>query len=264
MIRVADLIAKFRYALENAWGYIYGKTHEMWSAEKQAAYAREYAGDSDRENSVKFGGKWAGHWVTDCSGLFKWAFSQLGGSIAHGSNSIWNDHCSSKGTMKSGKRSDGKELKPGTAVFTSSGDRHNHIGSYAGNGIVIEAQGAQAGVVTSKVSNAKWTHWGELKGVDYSGGVEPVEYQAKVVGGALNMREQPSKSSERICQIPDGTVLMITDEALEWAKTSYTGRVGWVMKTYLEKVGDPDTITVSRKELESIYDQIGDWLGKRG
>lgn len=268
MIRTDDLIGKFQYALSDGWGYIYGKTHEMWSKEKQAEYAREYAGDPDRENSVRYGGKWAGKWVTDCSGLFKWAFRELGGTIAHGSNSIWNDYCVAKGTLRAGKRSDGKELKPGTAVFTSSGDRHNHIGLYIGGGIVIEAQGCQAGVVTSKITNKKWTHWGELRGVDYNGGSKPVvEYQAKVIGGNLNLREQPQKSAERLCQIPDGTIVTVTDEALEWAKTSYAGQTGWVMKAYLEPVkdgSDDDMIVVNRKELEAIYDTIGNWLGLRG
>ena len=142
----------------------------------------------------------------------------------------------------------------------------------------IHSSSSRGAVCTSNFSgkaiNGGWNQVGLWKAISYGddidrilnggGGEIKVEYQAKVVGGALNMREQPSKSSERICQIPDGTVLMITDEAIDWAKTSYTGRVGWVMKTYLEHVGDPDTITVSRKELEAIYDQIGDWLGKRG
>lgn len=95
-----------------------------------------------------------------------------------------------------------------------------------------------------------------------------MEYKAKVIGGALNMREQPQKSAERVCQIPDGSIITVTDEALEWAKTSYSGRDGWVMKQYLEPVQDPepdpDSITVSRKELEKIYDALGDMLGLRG
>ena len=172
MIKPAELIEKFQYALDDGWGYIYGTSHEMWSAEKQKQYARDYAGDPDRENSCKYGGKWAGHWVTDCSGLFKWAYSQLGHSIAHGSNSIWDSYCSEKGELRKGVRKDGQELKPGTAVFTTTGDRHNHIGLYVGGGTVIEAQGAQAGVTTSKITASKWTAWGELKDVDYAGGGE--------------------------------------------------------------------------------------------
>lgn len=91
-------------------------------------------------------------------------------------------------------------------------------------------------------------------------------YQAKVVGGALNLREQPSKASERLCKIPDGTIITVTDEAVEWAKTSYSGHDGWVMKTYLEPVpdGGGETVTVSRAEMESVYNMLGNWLGRRG
>ena len=35
--------------------------------------------------------------------------------------------------------------------------------------MVIEAAGAKQGVISGKVTNKKWTHWGELKGVDYTG-----------------------------------------------------------------------------------------------
>ena len=161
------LIEKFEYALDNHWGYIYGKKHDYWTKEKQEAYRKEYINDPDRKLSAEKGGKWIGHWVTDCSGLFAWAFNELGGNIAHGSNSIWNGYCLSKGKIVNGRKQDGTELKPGTAVFTSNGERHNHIGLYVGGGTVIEAMGTINGVTTTKITNKKWSHWGELKGVDY-------------------------------------------------------------------------------------------------
>ena len=58
-------------------------------------------------------------------------------------------------------------LKPGTAVFVWNGKTYSHVGLYIGGETVIEAQGTKAGVVTNKVSATKWTHWGELNGVDY-------------------------------------------------------------------------------------------------
>lgn len=146
-----------------------------------------------------------------------------------------------------------------------------------GNG-AIHSSSSRGEVCTSNFSgkaiNGGWNRIGLWRKISYgekvdrilSGGEEiKVEYQAKVVGGNLNMREQPSKSAERLCQIPDGSIVTVTDEAVEWAKTSYNGQVGWVMKQFLEPVGDDkDTVTVNRKELERIYDQIGDWLGLRG
>ena len=41
-----------------------------------------------------------------------------------------------------------------------------------GGGTVIEAMGTLKGVTTTKVTATKWTHWGELSGVDYNAGNE--------------------------------------------------------------------------------------------
>jgi len=106
--------------------------------------------------------------VTDCSGLFYWSFKQLGGYMYHGSNTMWNKYCTAQGKLSGGKRTDGKELKPGTAVFVvkNNTDR-SHVGLYIGNGKVIEASGTKVGVVTTDITNKKWAEWGELKGVAY-------------------------------------------------------------------------------------------------
>lgn len=238
MIKAAALIAKFYDSL--GWGYIYGCSHEMWSEAKQREYERKYSDDPDRQNSCKYGGKWVGHWVTDCSGLFHYWFSQLGGKIAHGSNSIWDNYCTDKGELRNGSRTDGKPLKPGTAVFTtSSNGRHNHIGLYVGGGLVIEAQGAQAGVVTSVVTNKKWTLWGELKGVSYEEGGEKT-MTAKVVlptgksGRTVNMREKPSTSSPIEKQIPVGSEVDLYEDQGQWCRIGYQGQTGYMMSDYLE------------------------------
>jgi hypothetical protein len=184
MIQASALIAKFVYALTNLWGYIWGAAGILWTDAKQQQkvnYMRQKYGEvwktSDAAKgdnyyySAMYGAKWVGHYVADCSGLFAWAFQLLGGSIAHGSNSIWNSYCTNKGKLKGGKRTDGKKLKPGSAVFTYNAAKKNrgHIGLYIGDGRVIEASGTKAGVVKSSVGLSKWVEWGELKGIDYSG-----------------------------------------------------------------------------------------------
>lgn len=154
------LIDKFKYAVKNEWGYIWGQSGDVWTAAKQAA--------ATREQTQLYGKKWIGHHVADCSGLFSWAFKQLGGYMYHGSNTMYKSYCTAKGAFKNGKRTDGKELKPGTALFTGTENEHGHVGLYIGNGKVIEAKGTQAGVIESKATDKKWTYWGELKGVDYT------------------------------------------------------------------------------------------------
>ena len=168
MINASDLIDKFQYALNNGWGYIWGASGVKWTAAKQADL--EKTTDSDREMGRKYGKKWIGHYVADCSGLFVWAFKQLGGSIYHGSNTMYLKYCSAKGKLSGGKRSDGQELKPGTSVYTYNAQKDNcpHVGLYVGNGKVIEAKGTIAGVITSNITDSKWKLWGELKDVDYT------------------------------------------------------------------------------------------------
>ena len=238
-INPSDLIAKFEYAIANNWGYIYGMTHEMWTTAKQAKYIQDYSGDSDRKNSCEYGGKWAGHWVTDCSGLFTWAFEQLGGKMYHGSNTMYNSWCTANGRLLKGKRTDGKELKPGTAVFVynSERQRYTHVGLYIGNGIVIEAQGAKNGVIKSKVTLDKWSHWGELKGVAYSEKPETIPSgYAKVTGIRVALRTSPSTSAVVITRINTGELVKVEQPPPNvWDYVSYNGKSGYMMKEYLQE-----------------------------
>ena len=126
------LIEKFREALDDKWGYIWGTAGETWTEAKQKKL--EETTDADREKSREYGSKWIGHKVADCSGLFSWAFKQLGGYMYHGSNTMWDKYCTAKGELSNGKRTDGQELKPGTAVFTfnTKKNRRGHVGLYIG------------------------------------------------------------------------------------------------------------------------------------
>lgn len=181
MIDASALVDKFKYALDNKWGYIWGTSGVQWTQAKQTQkvnYMISNFGENWKKNkdakdnkyysSALYGEKWIGHVVADCSGLFVWAFKQLNGAIAHGSNSIYDRYCSSKGKLSSGKRTDGKTLLVGTAVFTGDSDKKPHIGLYCGNGKVIEASGTVSGVCVSNINAGKWTYWGELKHVSYA------------------------------------------------------------------------------------------------
>ncbi len=184
------LIELFKQALDEKWGYIWGTAGDSWTAAKQkqkvnymtATYGTNWKKNSEAKDdnyykAALYGSKWIGHKVADCSGLFKWAFSKYKISIAHGSNTIFVSYCTNKGKLQLGKRTDGKELKPGTAVFVYDAKKKNpykHIGLYIGGGKVIEASGTDAGVCVSNVRDTKWTHWGELKNVTYGEDTTPV------------------------------------------------------------------------------------------
>ena len=166
MITSSALIEKFQFALDNNWGYIWGTAGVEWTAAKQAQL--EKTTDENRAMSRKYGKKWIGHHVADCSGMFVWAFKQYGLEMSHISSNIFKSYCTSnKGALTAELK---KTLRPGTAVFTGKTAGNNpHVGLYIGNNIVIEAKGTQAGVVTSKLTDSKWTFYGELKNVSYDG-----------------------------------------------------------------------------------------------
>lgn len=233
-IKSSELIEKFQYAIKNKWGYIWGTAGIKWTAEKQKA--------ATRDTTVKYGSKWIGHYVADCSGLFTWAFKQLGGYMYHGSNTMYKSYCTDKGKLTGGKRSDGKELKPGTAVFTGTENDHGHVGLFVGNGTVIEAQGTQAGVVTSKVSASKWTYWGELKGVVYDGVTPeptpeptPEKGYAIVTGKQVALRKGPTTTAGVIVRVPTGKQVKIVKPPSDWEYVEYNGKQGYMMKEFLKE-----------------------------
>lgn len=229
MITTDALIAKFQYALNNKWGYILNTAGILWTQAKQNATKNEMA--------IKYGKQWVGHYVADCSGLFSWAFQQLGGYMYHGSNTMFNKYTTATGALKSGKRTDGKELKKGTAVFVYNEEKKNysHVGLYIGNGYVIEAASTQTGVIKSKVSNKKWEAWGELRGVNYNSEPIPKGY-AEVTGIRVALRKQPSTSAKIITRVDTGNrVKLETPPPSEWDYVSYNGQKGYMMKEFLKE-----------------------------
>jgi len=166
-IKASDLVAKVRQALAEGWGYIWGTRGQVWTQAQQDR--------ATRDMTVRYGQKWVGKRVADCSGLIKWAFRELGGDIYHGSNTMWNSYTdkAKRGTVSSEMR-----IFPGTAVFQVNDGKRTHVGIYVGQGkygveTVIEAQGTRTGVVESKLSS--WDEWGELL-VKIGGEMVKVDY----------------------------------------------------------------------------------------
>ncbi len=170
MISTNDLISKFKYALENDWGYIWGTAGVMWTQARQDQLNKTT--DENRALSRKYGDKWIGHMVADCSGLFVWAFKQYNLPMSHISSNIFISYCTSnKGKLTTALK---QTIRPGSAVFTGeSAGKHPHVGLYIGNNEVIEAKGTINGVIKSSLTDKKWTFYGELKEVSYDG-ADPV------------------------------------------------------------------------------------------
>ena len=187
--------------------------------------------------TAEYGSQWIGKHVIDCSGMFYWAFKQLGGYMYHGSNTMWSKYTTSKGTLSKGKRTDGKELLPGTAVFKNRGTDYYHVGLYVGDGKVIEAQGTRTGVTTSKITT--WHAWGELKGVNYTTKkqeVIPMDYKEAVVtaDGGVNLRSSASTSSIKLAVIPKNAKIKATQHDANWSAVEYNGKTGYAMTQFIQ------------------------------
>lgn len=157
MIKASSLIASIRQAYDEKWGYIWGTRGQVWTQAQQDK--------ATRDMTRRYGQRWVGKRVADCSGLIKWAYQQHGGDIYHGSNTMF------KQCVETGPLAGVVRIRRGTAVFQVSGGTRGHVGIYDGGGMVIEEHGTQAGIIKSPLST--WDEWGVLKDSDVSG--EPWE-----------------------------------------------------------------------------------------
>lgn len=108
-------------------------------------------------------GKWWGKWVADCSGLIKAGRKALDGTWKDVSAQGTYDQCTKRGTIKD------MSLIPGCTVYMYSTEkkRMGHVGIYIGAGLVVEARGADPGIVTTKLYERVWSYWGLLDWLDY-------------------------------------------------------------------------------------------------
>lgn len=237
IVTAQAFIDKVWIPLNEGWGYIYGTWGTLWTEAKQQA--------ATREQTVKYGAKWIGHMVTDCSGLVRWALNELGEKIVHHATYQYTDWCNKKGKLVDGQRTDGKPILPGTLVFLQgSQDKIHHVGVYVGDGIVIEAKGTQSGVVTSSLT--KWDHWGECKLIDYSNAADSesaaperpqkdILFKAEVTNPNtwLNVRSGPGKNYPVQFQAQRGTIVDVLAESDGWYQIRTGGRIGWASADYL-------------------------------
>lgn len=273
MVKAADLIRLWRQALDDGWGYIWGAYGQLWTAAKQKA--------ATRDTTVRYGSQWIGHRVSDCSGLAYWAFREQGGTMYHGSNTIWNQYVVDRCELKEGKRTDGEPMLPGDPVFlvrTENGQKNrHHIGYWVGD-TVIESKSTRYGVVTSPLTHWHETaHWGN---VEYKGGkvfvIHPtlkkgdtgdaVTYLQTLLGdvgetltadGKFGTKtEKAVMDFQRLYGLTvDGVVGPATWDALEKA-TSHSD-------DETENPEQPETIAISREDWDTIcrivkkYENVG-------
>lgn len=245
MIPVSDLYAACEMMLREKWGYIWGTSGQLWTEAKQKA--------ATRDMTVKYGSRWIGHMVADCSGVMVYIWKQHGMSIYHGSNTIRRRHC---GELV-------KEPKPGYAAFKVNGDDYHHIGIVAADGLnVYEAKGTQAGFVMSAASS--WHCFAPFIDVDYTGedekqGGGAVIYSASVTtsGGRLNIRCGPGTNYRAVGTFRNGEKVDVHaeydvdgDGAPDWAFIAGDGITGYVSMDFLTPIDRPGSAQDAPREPE--------------
>lgn len=223
MIPVNALYEQCRKMIDDGWGYIWGTAGKLWTQKDQD--------NADREMTVKYGSKWIGHMVTDCSGVMVYIWKLYGLKIPHGSSSM----------VSQGYIRDCSSIPhPGYAALvdkTPDTPDNEHIGIVMDDGVtVFEAKGTQAGCVYSKVTDAKWTKFGRFKDVIY-GEEKPMNtpYYATVTtsSGALNVRSGPGTNYPKIGSVLKGTVVIVKTHGDEWDFINSDGLQGYVSNAYL-------------------------------
>lgn len=223
----------------------------------------------------------------DCIGLIIGAIRRAGGRWVgtHGSN------YAARSEVAGLERITDRQLMVGEAVFKAyepsergyalPGKYRQGGESYTGDvrdyyhvGVVVSVNPLEIRHMTTPRPKmdykiGQWAYHGWLKKITREA-VKPmgkaIDFQAKVIGGTLNLRESDSTASMRIGRIPADSIVHAVEDLGEWTKIEYNGREGYVMSKYLELGGQPSgtMISVERARLETIYDELGDLLGLRG
>lgn len=224
-IPVSGLYHYCEMMLRDRWGYIWGTAGIEWTEARQKA--------TENEMAQKYGSRWIGHKVADCSGVMVYIWRQYGLKIPHGSNSILRKYCGKPTTSP----------HPGYAAFKlRNGTDYYHIGIVSENGqLVYESCGTIMGFRVSSVS--EWDWFAPFSDVNYSGEEEKmpdgekVTYRAEVVteNSPLNVRSGPGTQYDKIGKLPRGEIVDVMVECPNgWRYIDDDGDQGYVDGRYLK------------------------------
>lgn len=138
-------------------------------------------------------------------------------------------------------------------------------------------------------SIGKWGWHGRLKKIEYGSGsgsesgsgsgsgggpddhageggqkLEKVSIGGGNMSRPINMRAAASSAAPIIAEIPQGSVAEIFEGGGMWARVLWDGKTGYVKTEFVSRGDAGELVTVSKAELEKIYDMVGNMLGLRG
>lgn len=270
MIEALTLVSDFEQMYNAKWGYIWGQSGAIWTQAKQDAATQEMI--------VKYGKKWVGHPVADCSGAFVAAYRKHGLSIYNGSNRIARVYVKALLPISAAKPGMAafKIHKPGEKGYTLpdeyrqgkaryNGDLNDyyHIGLVARDArYVLNSQSVQNGFVMSKITQ-NWHFVAELTDVVYDEGGMPMEalYHALVTVPAgtstVNLRSAASTSSKLITTVKAGTDVAVLAEVNDkWVQIDTGTKQGYVQRQYLQKIGENTTLTEQVTAIRALLAEV--------
>lgn len=265
MIPVKGIIADFKKMLADKWGYIPATAGILWTKGRQDATQNAMA--------KKYGSKWIGHMVADCSGAFVYAFRQYNANIYHGSNKIAREYVEELLPPEMAKPGMAafKFYKPGQkgynlpAAYTKNAMWYNgdlndyyHIGLVDENPhYILNSATTQNGFIRSKITNG-WNAVGYLKNVDYETEKEPMEDTNFFYANTdkVNMRSAPKGNASRVIYLNGGDVVTKLSEDDEWSYVRFNGKTGYVMSKYLSPVKSEKSVEPEKPAEESTDDKL--------
>lgn len=218
-------------------GYVYGATGWVCSPKRRQQQADQYPKQADFIMNVCV--KWDGKECYDCAQLIRRALEYAGVTgVPSGATSQWNKKSlwSETGTIDT-LPSDGTLV-----LFREGSGAMQHVGWRLSDGTVVDARSSERGVVTSKVSDYKWTHWarpviGSIDRKEYVTDMEAL-YKAVVTTQSDPLRVRTfAKTGEIIGRIAKGKTVEVLSEAEDgWQRIRFGELEGYASSEYLAAV----------------------------
>lgn len=162
--------------------------------------------------------RFIGKKCTDCSGLISWYTGKV---------------LSSSGLYaEAKKRQPISKIKdaPKGAILWRSG----HVGVYIGNGYCIEAKGIDYGVVKTKVSTTKFTHWLLMDYIDYGDGTNNSVYKENWI---KDLQQAVNRNNRNVNLVENGVPDKVLLSACPLLKRGSTGQIVTVLQERLKVLG---------------------------